>query len=130
MRLICPFCGSALMRWSVGQIVFSKLGAEAKWLLDFSYYGSSFVFGDLGQNNSPRGFYFAFQALPIIIFIAAFFALLYYYGIMQVIVKAAARDPARSRRVELVLYAVSNPKTALPAASEQEKSLSTADLNV
>jgi CNT family concentrative nucleoside transporter len=45
----------------------------------------------LGQNNSPRGFYFAFQALPIIIFIAAFFALLYYYGIMQVIVKAAAR---------------------------------------
>src|SRR5579862_6072032 len=80
-----------VMRWSVGQIVFSKLGAGAKWLLDFSYYGSSFVFGDLGQNNSPRGFYFAFQALPIIIFIAAFFALLYYYGIMQVIVKAAAK---------------------------------------
>src|SRR5579862_5995829 len=80
-----------VMRWSVGQLVFNKLGAGAKWLLDFSYYGSSFVFGDLGQNNSPRGFYFAFQALPIIIFIAAFFALLYYYGIMQVIVKAAAR---------------------------------------
>ncbi len=35
-----------------------------------------------------------------------------------------------SNRVELVLYAVSNPKTALPAASEQEKSLPTADLNV
>ena len=68
-----------------------KLGAGAKWLLDFAYYGSSFVFGDLGQNNSPRGFYFAFQALPIIIFIAAFFALLYYFGVMQVIVKAAAR---------------------------------------
>jgi CNT family concentrative nucleoside transporter len=80
-----------VMRWSVGQLIFSKLGAGAKGLLSFSYYGSSFVFGDLGQNNSPRGFYFAFQALPIIIFIAAFFALLYYYGVMQVIVKAAAR---------------------------------------
>jgi concentrative nucleoside transporter, CNT family len=80
-----------VMRWTVGQAIFSKLGAGAKWLLDFSYYGSSFVFGDLGQQNSPRGFYFAFQALPIIIFIAAFFALLYYYGIMQIIVKAMAR---------------------------------------
>src|SRR5579862_3618631 len=84
-----------VMRWSVGQMVFSKLGAGAKWLLDFSYYGSSFVFGDLGQNNSPRGFYFAFQALPIIIFIAAFFALLYYWGIMQIIVKAAAKIMTR-----------------------------------
>src|SRR5271170_3186783 len=80
-----------VIKWSYGQLVFNKLGAGAKWLLDFSYYGSSFVFGDLGQQNSPRGFIFAFQALPIIIFIAAFFALLYYYGIMQVIVKAAAR---------------------------------------
>ena len=84
-----------VIKWSFGQLVFNKLGAGAKWLLDFSYYGSSFVFGDLGQQNSPRGFYFAFQALPIIIFIAAFFALLYYYGIMQVIVKATARVMTR-----------------------------------
>ena len=68
--------GDALVR--TASCVFSKLGAGANWLLDFAYYGSSFVFGDLGQKNSPRGFYFAFQALPTIIFIAAFFALLYY----------------------------------------------------
>jgi CNT family concentrative nucleoside transporter len=37
------------------------------------------------------GFFFAFQALPTIIFIAAFFALLYYVGVMQFIVKIAAR---------------------------------------
>ena len=80
-----------VMRWEYGQRLFEKLGAGANWLLDFSYYGSSFVFGDLGRKNSPMGFYFAFQALPIIIFIAAFFAVLYYCGIMQVIVKAAAR---------------------------------------
>src|SRR6202042_7226 len=43
------------------------------------------------KKGSPMGFYFAFQALPTIIFIAALFALLYYVGIMQIIVKAAAR---------------------------------------
>jgi CNT family concentrative nucleoside transporter len=79
-----------VMRWTIGQYVFAKLGRGAEWLLDFSYYGSSFIFGELGMKNSPRGFIFAFQALPIIIFIAAFFALLYYWGVMQVIVKAAA----------------------------------------
>jgi concentrative nucleoside transporter, CNT family len=84
-----------VIKWSFGQLAFSKLGAGAKWLLDFSYFGSAFVFGELGQKDSPRGFIFAFQALPIIIFIAAFFALLYYYGIMQVIVKAAAQVMTR-----------------------------------
>ncbi|MDR3721809.1 MAG: nucleoside transporter C-terminal domain-containing protein, partial [Candidatus Acidoferrales bacterium] len=59
-------------------------------LLSFAFYGSSFVFGELGMQNSPRGFIFAFQALPIIIFIAAFFAILYHFGVMQVIVRAAA----------------------------------------
>ncbi len=80
-----------VMRWSYGQLVFAKLGAGANWLLDFAFYGSTFVFGDLGKKGSPMGFYFAFQALPTIIFIAALFALLYYFGIMQIIVKAAAR---------------------------------------
>jgi CNT family concentrative nucleoside transporter len=80
-----------VMRWQYGQLVFAKLGAGANWLLDFAFYGSTFVFGDLGKKGSPMGFYFAFQALPTIIFIAALFALLYYFGIMQIIVKAAAR---------------------------------------
>jgi concentrative nucleoside transporter, CNT family len=84
-----------VIRWRYGQIIFQKLGAAANWLLDFSYYGSSFVFGDLGLKNSPRGFYFAFQALPIIVFIAAFFALLYHWGVMQVVVKATARVMTR-----------------------------------
>jgi CNT family concentrative nucleoside transporter len=80
-----------IMRWEYGRLFFEKLGGAANWLLDFAYYGTSFVFGDLGQKNSPRGFYFAFQALPTIIFIAALFAVLYYLGIMQLVVKAAAR---------------------------------------
>jgi concentrative nucleoside transporter, CNT family len=80
-----------VMRWQFGQVIFQKLGAAVNWLLDFAYNGSAFIFGDLGLKNSPKGFYFAFQVLPTIIFIAAVFALLYYYGIMQVVVKGAAR---------------------------------------
>ncbi len=84
-----------VMRWTYGQLIFAKLGAGANWLLDFAFYGSTFVFGDLGQRGSPRGFYFAFQALPTIIFVAALFALLYYLGIMQFIVNVVARVMTR-----------------------------------
>lgn len=79
-----------VMRWETGRYVFQQAGAGVKWLLDFSYFGSQFVFGDLGKRSSPLGFFFAFQVLPTIIFIAAIFALLYYLGVMQVIIRAAA----------------------------------------
>src|SRR5262249_37420247 len=46
--------------------------------------------GDMGKAGSPLGFSFAFQVLPTIIFISAFFAVLYYFGIMQVIIKVFA----------------------------------------
>jgi concentrative nucleoside transporter, CNT family len=80
-----------VMRWTFGQLIFQKAGAAVTWLLDFSYYGSQFLFGDLGKKGSPMGFYFAFQVLPTIIFIAAVFALLYYFGVMQFIIKQAAK---------------------------------------
>src|SRR5579872_5951329 len=60
-------------------------------LLDYAAAGSSFVFGDkLGAKNDQFGVIFAFQVLPIIIFIASLFAILYYLGVMQVLVKAVA----------------------------------------
>ena len=80
-----------VMRWEYGRLLFQKAGAAVNWLLDFAFYGSEFVFGGLGKKGSPMGFFFAFQVLPTIIFIAAVFALLYYYGIMQFIIKQAAR---------------------------------------
>src|SRR5579863_10093077 len=80
-----------VMRSDLGRGIFEKLGDGVNWLLDFAYQGTSFVFGDLGLKNSPKGFYFAFQALPTIIFVAALFAVLYYLGIMQIVVKAVAR---------------------------------------
>src|SRR5262250_2038783 len=77
-----------VLRVSTGEWLFAKAGYWAKHLLDFSYYGSTFVFGELGKSKSSLGLIFAFQVLPTIIFIAALFALLYYLGVMQAIIKA------------------------------------------
>ena len=41
----------------------------------------------LGEVSGPFGVIFAFQVLPIVIFIASFFAILYYLGVMQWIVR-------------------------------------------
>ncbi len=55
-------------------------------LLDYSKEGSKIVFGtDLV--NSPYGAGFAISALPAVVFFAALISILYYYGIMQFIVK-------------------------------------------
>src|SRR6202046_5000777 len=80
-----------VINWTDGQWIFQKAGAAVNWVLDFAFFGSQFVFGDLGKKGSPMGFFFAFQVLPTIIFIAAVFAVLYYYGVMQFIIKQAAR---------------------------------------
>jgi concentrative nucleoside transporter, CNT family len=60
-------------------------------LLGYSSAGASFVFGDkLGLKNGQFGVVFAFQVLPIVIFICSLFAILYYVGVMQVCVKGMA----------------------------------------
>jgi CNT family concentrative nucleoside transporter len=48
------------------------------------------VFGELGKPDSRLGVVFAFQILPAIIYVSALFAILYYLGVMQVIVRAFA----------------------------------------
>jgi CNT family concentrative nucleoside transporter len=82
--------GLFVLRVPSGQVIFQTLGAGAKHLLDFSYVGSAFIFGELGKADSSLGLIFAFQVLPTIIFIAAFFAVLYHLGVMQIIIRAAA----------------------------------------
>jgi concentrative nucleoside transporter, CNT family len=60
-------------------------------ILNYTSAGASFVFGDkLGLKNDQFGVIFAFQVLPIVIFICSVFAILYYLGIMQVFVKGMA----------------------------------------
>ncbi len=76
-----------VLRIDAGRRIFQKAGDMVGRLLSYSYVGSQFVFGDLGKQNSHFGFYFAFQVLPTIIFICAFFAVLYYLGVMQIIIR-------------------------------------------
>jgi CNT family concentrative nucleoside transporter len=87
-----------VLKTSVGQGVFAWLGAKINRLLQFSFVGSQFVFGKLGLpggGGDNIGFIFAFQVLPTIIFIAALFAILYYLGVMQVVVKLFAHVMTR-----------------------------------
>src|SRR6266704_3002941 len=80
-----------VLKADIGRRVFQKAGDAVNRLLSYAFAGSSFVFGDLGKQGSHLGFYFAFQVLPTVIFIAAFFAVLYHYGVMQFIIKQVAR---------------------------------------
>ncbi|MEO8679713.1 MAG: nucleoside transporter C-terminal domain-containing protein [Vicinamibacterales bacterium] len=93
-----------VLKTAAGQAVFTVLGDRMRELLNFSRVGSAFVFGALGDSSvwsrvmtgalgpegANYGVIFAFQILPTIIFIAALFAILYYVGLMQVIVRALA----------------------------------------
>ncbi len=79
-----------VLKMEVGRNLFQKAGDGVNWLLGFAYVGAQFVFGDLGKQGSHFGFYFAFQVLPTVIFICALFAVLYYFGVMQVIIRMAA----------------------------------------
>jgi concentrative nucleoside transporter, CNT family len=93
-----------VLKTATGQRVFQTLGGLINRLLDFASVGSSMVFGPLGDKTiwprimntvlGPEGaqyaVLFAFQVLPTIIFIAALFAVLYYFGIMQLVVRGFA----------------------------------------
>ncbi|MEQ1871887.1 MAG: NupC/NupG family nucleoside CNT transporter [Vicinamibacterales bacterium] len=93
-----------VLKTSVGQRVFETVGGYITKLLGFSEVGAAFVFGPLGNPNvwgramtgalgadgAQYAVIFAFQILPTIIFIAALFAILYYFGIMQFVVRLFA----------------------------------------
>ncbi|MDP9171686.1 MAG: NupC/NupG family nucleoside CNT transporter [Acidobacteriota bacterium] len=92
-----------VLKTRVGEL-FQAASVGVTAMLGYSEAGSRFVFGDLlgSSANSAKlrdaadsthtlgPTIFAFQVLPIIIFIASFFAILYYLGIMQWVVKIFA----------------------------------------
>ncbi|MEO7653653.1 MAG: nucleoside transporter C-terminal domain-containing protein [Bryobacteraceae bacterium] len=67
--------------------IFQAAGDGVNAMLGYAAVGSEFLFGPLGVRTGPYGVVFAFQVLPIVIFIASFFAILYYLGVMQFVVK-------------------------------------------
>ena len=83
---------------------FKTVGNGVKHFISFSDAGASFVFGNLADAKPPEAggtwsrlfptgyvFQFAFVALPPILFVSAFFTVLYHFGILQWCVRQLAR---------------------------------------
>ena len=100
--------GVIVLKTGPGKAVFNAIGRAITGLLGFQEQGARFVFGNLVQSNVPvgvpgpagldttagfvanTGAFFAFNVLPTIIFFSALMSVLYYLGIMQVVVKGIA----------------------------------------
>ena len=105
LQFLFAFCvlkfsfGQEFMTWA-GNVVNSMLGATTA--------GTRVLFGELGLTNSGAfgkliapnsGAIFAFQVLPTIIFISAFFAVLYHIGVMQIIIRGLAWVMLKTMRI-------------------------------
>jgi CNT family concentrative nucleoside transporter len=87
-----------VLRFSFGQQAMAWAGGVVNAMLACTAAGSGMVFGALGRPNSGSAV-FAFQVLPTIIFISAFFAVLYHIGLMQIIIRALAWIMLKTMRI-------------------------------
>ena len=69
---------------------FDWLSANVVTFLNFSEKGAEFLFGGLVTNQDTFGYLFAFKVLPTIVFFSAFTSILYYFGIIQTVIKGFA----------------------------------------
>jgi len=97
-----------VLRFDFGQRVMSWAGDVVTNMLSATFAGTQILFGQLGLPNagafgkviSPSsGAIFAFQVLPTIIFISAFFAILYHIGLMQIIIRGMAWVMLKTMRI-------------------------------
>lgn len=68
--------------------IFDFIGSIFVSILEFTLAGSDFLFKGLVSDMSTFGYIFAFQVLPTIIFFSALTSVLYYFGVIQKVVKA------------------------------------------
>lgn len=98
-----------LVLWTVpGQWLFTFANTVITGLLSFQEKGARFVFGNLVQNEVPlaggatgvaqTGAFFAFSVLPTIIFFSSLMTVLYYLGVMQLVVQGIAWVMQKSLR--------------------------------
>jgi len=98
-----------LVLWTTpGEWLFTFANKVITGLLSFQERGARFVFGNLVQNEVPlgggasgvaqTGAFFAFNVLPTIIFFSSLMTVLYYLGVMQVVVKGIAWVMQKSLR--------------------------------
>jgi CNT family concentrative nucleoside transporter len=83
------FFAVIVLRTRIGHEIFYWVGRGAEKLIGFTEAGSSFLFGDL-MTVPKYGFILAFQVLPVIVFFSSLSAILYYFGILQWVVRLMA----------------------------------------
>ena len=96
LQLLFAFC---VLRFEYGQRAMAWAGSVVNAMLGSTAAGTKVLFGALGTPNSSLGSIFAFQVLPTIIFISAFFAVLYHIGVMQVVIRALAWVMLKTMRI-------------------------------
>jgi CNT family concentrative nucleoside transporter len=96
LQLLFAFC---VLRFSYGEQGLMWAGGVVKAMLATTYAGTKVLFGPLGVPDGSMGSIFAFQVLPTIIFISAFFALLYHIGVMQLVIRALAWVMLKTMRI-------------------------------
>lgn len=110
--------GVLVLKTTPGRWFFEGVGGVVNGLLSFSGQGARFIFGNLVDNTVPvgtpggpegaldttagflasTGSLFAFGVLPTIIFFSALMSVLYYLGVMQLVVKGLAWVMQRTLR--------------------------------
>jgi len=88
-----------VLRFSFGQEAMTWAGDVVNSMLACTQAGTKVLFGALGTPNTSLGSIFAFQVLPTIIFISAFFAVMYHIGLMQVIIRGLAWVMLKTMRI-------------------------------
>jgi CNT family concentrative nucleoside transporter len=78
-----------VIKWNTGQTILHNVSSVITSLLGHSADGSSLVFGRIGTPGDPLAA-LAFAVLPTIIFVSAFFAIMYHIGLMQYIIRVVA----------------------------------------
>ncbi|HEY7575349.1 MAG TPA: NupC/NupG family nucleoside CNT transporter [Thermoanaerobaculia bacterium] len=97
-----------VLYWEQGKNGLEGFSNAVSKVIGFGDQGSTFLFGWLaGPQNALGeklglpigGFLFAFKVLPLIIFICAFFSILYHFGVIQRVVQAMAWVMQRTMKV-------------------------------
>ncbi len=85
----------SVMKIPVGMASLSGLATATNGLMNKANAGAEFIFGDLATTDN-LGFIFVVKALPIIIFLSSLFSILYYVGVLQLIVRVMAKVMVRT----------------------------------
>ncbi len=101
-----------------GQSALDTISASVQSVISYANYGIEFLFGNLGKQK--LGFIFAFNVLPVIVFFSALMSVLYYLGIMQLIIRVIGGG---LKRLMLTGHAESLSATANIFVSQTEAPL-------